>query len=402
VTSCNLCGSEDVELLIDFGSHPIAHRFLDRPDGDEYRHPVLLGFCGACGLTQLIDPIPPERLYDQYHWLSSWKWNPHLEGLLAKIEELPGLTKNAQVLEVGSNDGSFLTELRTRGYSRLLGLEPAEDARHAANEQGVETLPYYFVPEAAQTIIDSVGQCDLFVARQVLEHVASLREFAEAMRIVLRPGARVLVEVPDFGFNQSAPDYSAIWEEHVNHFTRETLTRFLADAGVVVEACEGAVFSGQILIAFGRYAGDRPQPAARDALPKLRTGVTHFRERWPRFRSSLRAYLERERIAGRTVAVYGAGCRSSTLINFTAMGEYLECVLDDQREKQWKYMPGSHLRVLPGDDLARSNVDTCLLAVNAENEEVLIKRRAGFAQRGGRFVSIHPPSPRLPDFWTET
>jgi hypothetical protein len=402
VTRCNLCTTDVVEPLVDFGSHPIAHHFLERPDEEEYRHPVVLGFCTACGLAQLIDPIPPERLYSDYHWFSSWKRNPHVGRLLARVEGLPGLAKDAHVLEVGSNDGSFLLKLRERGHTRLLGLEPAEDARREAERHGIETFAGYFTPTTAQVIVDRFGRCDLLVARQVLEHVNSLGEFAEAMRVVLEPGAHVLVEVPDFAFNQRTPDYSAVWEEHVNHFTPETLARFLADAGVVVETCETALFSGQILIAFGRYVGDRAvPPAGNGTLPGLRTAAAEFGARWPAFRASLRDYLEQERHAGRQLAVYGAGCRSATLINFAGMGDYLEWVLDDQPEKQGKYMPGSRLPILPGERLAAHAVDTCLLAVNAENEDMVVERHAGFLEQGGRFASIHPPSPRLPEFWTQ-
>ncbi|MBV8479481.1 MAG: methyltransferase domain-containing protein, partial [Actinobacteria bacterium] len=353
----------------------------------------------SCGLSQLVDPIPPERLYSNYHWLSAWKWNPHADGLLNRIEAMPDLGRDARVLEVGSNDGSFLLDLRKRGYSNLLGLEPAEDARSAAEANGIRTLSEYFTRETAQTIVQSFGQCDLFVARQVIEHVPDLREFGEAMRVVLRPGARVLVEVPDFGFNQAAPDYSAMWEEHVNHFTQETLARYLGGLGIALDECYTEQFSGQILIAFGRYTG-APLPSS-DPTPELTAGARRFRDRWPGFQKAILEYLAEERRAGRRIAVYGAGCRSSTLINFTGIGEYLDCAVDDQIEKQGRYMPGSHLAVVPGDALEDGAVDTCLLAVNAENEDAVIARRSAFVERGGRFVSLHPPSPRLPAFWTE-
>jgi SAM-dependent methyltransferase len=396
---CRLCGQAAVERLIEFGSHPIAHQFLESPEQREYTHPLTLGFCGTCGLVQLVDPIPPERLYTQYNWLSSWKWNPHVPRLLEAIEQLPGVSHESPVFEVGSNDGTFLAELRSRGFSKLLGLEPARDAQAAAAARGIETIPAYFTPKVADEITASFGRCDVFLARQVLEHVSELGEFADAMRRVLNPGAHVLVEVPDFGFNQEAPDYSAIWEEHVNHFTERTLERFLNDAGVAVQHCETALFSGQVLIAIGRYIGEAKHEVAPAELEALRQGAYAYRDRWPRFRAAINDYLETQRSAGKRVAVYGAGCRSNTLINLCELATHLECVLDDQVEKQGKFMPGSRLRVLPGDSLAEDGIDLCLLAVNAENEETVIARRAEFIAGGGEFASIHPPSPRLPEFW---
>ncbi len=397
---CDLCADTRVTPLIEFGAHPISHHFLKDAAQPEYTHPVTLGFCEMCGLTQLMDPIPPEKFYTDYNWLSSWKWNPHVPRLVEAIEAIPGLTKESPIFEAGSNDGSFLAALRERGFKKMLGLEPAQDAVTAAQKLGIETVRAYFTPTVARELAASFGQCDLFITRQVLEHVTNLPEFADAMRAMLRPGARVLAEVPDFGFNQTAPDYSAIWEEHVNHFTADTLTRFLNDVGVEVTGVETAIFSGQILIAFGRYTGQRiaPRPAA---VAESREKALAYRDRWPKFRAALHTYLDAEAQGGRKIALYGAGCRSSCLINYTGTAGHFAFAVDDQPEKQGKFMPGSRLAVRPSDALLQDNVGLCLLAVNAENEEKVIARHAEFLRRGGRFASIHPPSPRLPAFWKQ-
>ncbi len=396
---CHLCDRSGVEPLIEFGDHPIAHHFLTDAAQAEYTHPVTLGFCDRCGLTQLIDPISPEKFYTDYHCLSSWKWNPHVPRLLQMIGQLSGLRKDLAVLEVGSNDGGFLSELVGQGFSRILGIEPAQDAVAAAKQRGVPTRNAYFTPKVAHEISSSFGQCDLFISRQVLEHVTNLSDFAEAMRVVLRPGAHVLVEVPNFGFNQEAPDYSAIWEEHVNHFTLATLTRFLADTGVEVLHNETAVFSGDILIVLGRYTGSRVNTPATPT--EGRAKVFAYRDRWPGFRAAFHEYLAAERAAGRKIAVYGAGCRSCCLINYAGLRPHLAFALDDQPEKQGKFMPGSRLPVMPSDALVNEGIGLCLLAVNAENEEKVINRHPAFVARRGQFVSMHPPSPRLPAFWKQ-
>ncbi len=400
MTRCNLCSGKTVETLIEFGSHPIAHRFLETPDDEEYTHPLTLGACTACGLVQLVDPIPAEELYTTYHWLSSWKPNPHVPELVTALEQLAGLSEDSKVVEVGSNDGAFLAELRARGFRRLLGLEPAEDARSAAAERGLPTVRGYFTPEAAGEIVESFGTADLFVTRHVLEHVSDLPLFAEAMRIVLSPGARVLVEVPDFDFSQDALDYSALWEEHVNHFTRATIEELLGLAGVEVDRFESYAFSGRALVAWGHRAGNGPAtPPERPA--GVAAATREYRDRWPSFRTAIRDYFAGRRDAGRRVGVYGAGCRAATLINLCELGPLVDLLVDDQPEKQGKFMPGSRLAVTPGDALDESALDLCLLSVNAENEDTVIERHSSFGAGGGEFVSINPPSPRLPGFWKE-
>ena len=397
--SCHLCRKRDLLSLIDFGEHPIAHHFLTEPSEEEYIHRVDLRFCEDCGHFQLTNPIPPERLYTRYNWLSSWKPQPHVPRLVQLIEGLPALKPTSRIIEVGSNDGSFLEVLFKHGYRSVLGVEPAQDAQETARQKGVETVGACFNREVAHSLVSAYGKYDLFIARQVLEHIADLEEFREAMCILLRPGSYVLFEVPNFDFSLAASDYSAIWEEHVNYFTLQTLSRFLANAGIKIIHSETANFSGEALIALGEYVEGLLFPLEGAYLGKHRAQALGYRDLWPTFREALIGYLCSYRERGGKVAVYGAGCRACSLINFAGLGPHLEFVLDDQPEKQGKYMPGSRLSILPGSVLEERPVELCLLAVNAENEEKVLARHQAYEQMGGRFHSLHPPSSRLLPIW---
>lgn len=400
MNSCRLCGADGLLQLIDFGEHPIAHRFLLDPSDKEYVHPVIACLCERCGLIQLEDPIPPDELYTAYNWLSSWKWNPHVPRLVDLVERFsPDSKKASRIVEVGSNDGSFLESLRKRGFIDLLGVEPAEDAREAGRQRNLDIVGAYFTPATAQAIVETHGKCDFFVSRQMLEHVGGLRQFAEAMHILIRPGGYVLFEVPNFAFSLGALDYSGIWEEHVNYFTLESLGHFLSEAGVQILHNETAIFSGEALFVIGQYHGRPEPPPLEGCAHEVRMKALRFRDQWPKFRSALIEYLENHLKSGGRAGIYGAGCRASSLINFAGLGPYLSFCLDDQHEKQGKFMPGSHLPVLAGEELEKMAIDVCLLAVNAENEDTVIAKHQTFESRGGRFYSLHPPSPRLLPLW---
>ncbi|MDE2027886.1 MAG: methyltransferase domain-containing protein, partial [Candidatus Omnitrophica bacterium] len=251
---CRLCGGKDMELVLDMGEHPIAHHYKEDPAQEEYRHIVGLSFCKQCGHIQLDDPIPAEILYANYICLSSWKFQPHVPQLVNLISRQTSVTKDSLVLEVGSNDGRFLKALEEEGYRNLIGIEPAEDARRSAAEKGVITIPGFFDKQKAWGFVQEHGQCDLFISRQVLEHIKDLNEFMEAMRIVIKPGGLVLIEVPNFMMNLEMFDYT-LWEEHVNYFTFDTLNNFFSRTGIVELHREKVVFSGEILVVLGQYIG---------------------------------------------------------------------------------------------------------------------------------------------------
>jgi len=379
---------------MELGEHPIAHRLLEDPGAEEYVHELTLQFCESCGLTQLTDPIPPEELYTNYNWLTSWKPHPHMPRLLDLVSEYADAESDPLVFEIGSNDGTFLAALAERGFKRTLGIEPAQDASQAAKARGVNTIHGFLAPESAQQIRDDVGQVQVLAVRHVLEHIQDLTGVAQAMRTLLAPGAVVLAEVPNFAMINTKADYSALWEEHCNYFTVETMTAFLAEAGVVVDHWETALFSGESIIVIGHQSDSETAPAT-DYVARLRDDAMAYSNQWSQFRQSLLDTLESHRASGGKVGLYGAGCRAATIVNLAGLAPCIETVFDDQPEKQNRYMPGSRLPIVGGDNLLESDVDLCLLAVNAESESKVIDRHAAYRQRGGVFASILPPSERL-------
>ncbi len=395
--SCRLCG-HTLSLLLNLGEHPIAHRFLSTTDEEEYTHPVVVMHCVHCGLTQLTDPVPPEELYANYVCLSSWKAQPHAARMVDLVAAMPTITKDSHILEIGSNDGVFLRLLRDRGYRNLLGVEPAADAAAAAQQAGIPTEQTFFGPGCAERLVAEHGAWDLVIARQVLEHIADLPDFVKAIHSALCPAGRVLVEVPNFEMSLNALDYGAIWEEHVNYFTPQTLSSTLACGGIHLDHWETALFSGEALMATGSRASGLVAPGEPPS-ERANEQAIWFGRMYLRMRSAFHEYLARHTGVGGRVAIYGGGCRACSAINYLGLGRWLTCVLDDQPQKQGRYMPGSRLPILPGDSLTGEGIDLCCLAVNAENEEKVLASRSDYTDAGGRFVSVHPPSPRMPDFW---
>lgn len=397
MNSCNLCEGKQLYKLIDFGAHPIAHDYLKTPSNDEYVHPVTLYFCETCGHIQLINPIPPDLLYENYVCLSSWKHQPHIPRLARIIEELNDIKKTSTILEVGSNDGRFLQVLKEHGYKKIIGMEPAHDAQIAAGQKGVITIPSYFNKKTAEGFVENYGHCDLFISRQMLEHINDLKDFHDAMDVVLSPGGFVVFEVPNFNCSLDTLDYT-LWEEHVNYFTLETLTRFLAYSGIKIIHSEKILFSGEALIVIGKKVGVPLEPP-KDYMEALRAKAINYSKSWPKFRNAFIKYLDDHKTAGGKVAVYGAGARVNSLINFVGLGPYIEFIVDDQQEKQGLFVPGSNLPILSGDALEKYSIDLCLLAVNTESEEKAISKHPEFIKKGGKFISVLPPSELLPHFW---
>lgn len=394
---CRITGSRRLTPLLGLGKHPVSHHFLRRLDEERATYPFDLFYCEDSGLIQLRDVIPAGELYGEYFNLSSSKRCPHIPRLLGMVAEAIGMRRRPRILEIGCNDGHFLVALRAIGYGNLVGVEPAHDAWEASVNRGITVLNRYFDREAALKLRTTHPNFDLVIARHVIEHVSDLEGFFSALTSLLRPSGFVLLEVPDFGFCMRHLDYTALWEQHLNYFSLDTFRLLLARHGIELLRHGRARFSGQALIVLGRYTGRRI-PSSNSYLGRHRRLAMNYRDKWPAFKRLLRGWLSRRRHAD-AIPLYGAGCRTCSLVNFTGIADLIDYFVDDQPKKLGLYMPGSRLPIFSRSKLHDDNVRVCLLGVNAENERAVMAAIRGDGLRGMRYWSIHPPSDLLPPFW---
>src|SRR6185312_14712895 len=93
----------------------------------EPRYPLDVAFCTDCALVQILETVPPERLFGaDYPYFSSFT-DALLEHSAANVGERieeRRLDGNSLVVELASNDGYLLQYYRARGIP-VLGIDPA-------------------------------------------------------------------------------------------------------------------------------------------------------------------------------------------------------------------------------------------------------------------------------------
>jgi len=398
VNKCNLCGKSELTSLIDFGNQPIVKHYLTEQAEDFSTWPFKLSFCEHCGLAQLVDSCPPEFLYENYITVSSWKFQPHVQHEIDVINSLSGIDLNTKIIEVGSNDGMFLQQMSVNGFNNTLGVEPAKDAYDLSVAKGINTKHAFLNAESSAEILRDHGEFDLFISRQNLEHMQDLQGVAKSIKDLVKVDGYVLIEVPNFLCNLQCQDYS-LWEEHVNYFTIDVLRFFLALADVEVVHEEIIRFSGEAIFVIGRRVSNVCH--GLDYVSELKNQNTKYASDWPIFYDAIRKFLLSQKQAGKKIAIYGAGARVFCLTNFTGIASSIDVIVDDQLEKQNKFMPGGRLPIVPSESLYSLGIDICLLGVNTENEDKVISKHSEWTRNGGIFWSVLPPSDRLLPPWQQ-
>ncbi|MBI2442226.1 MAG: SAM-dependent methyltransferase [Lentisphaerae bacterium] len=397
---CYLCRSQAVRSLLEFKDQPVCNRFLTDPLAEQYRHDLVAGQCGNCGLLQLIDPVPARELISPYEWITYSEPEGHLDKLADMLAELPGLTPHSVIAGISFKDDSLLRRLNERGFANSWRLDPQVDLGIGVKGAGIETLQDRLTPERAEIILRHHPPADLLIMRHVWEHSFEPRRLIAAVRKLLSPQGYLVLESPDCSPALSGGDYTTLWEEHNLYFTLPTFRAGLSQVGLEPVRLECFPYASEnSLVAIGRFTPEPVEaeskrgrlPTAKVLQEKIKRAET-FARTFPKTRERVRNLLAGHRAPGGRIAVFGAGHLACAFINFLELKDLVECVVDDHPKKKGLFMPGSALPIYGSEELLKRQITLCLLSLNPESEEKVMARQQAFVQQGGRFASIFPAS----------
>jgi hypothetical protein len=93
---------------------------------------------------------------------------------------------------------------------------------------------------------------------------------------------------------------------------------------------------------------------------------------------------------GKIVAAYGAAAKGNTLLNYAGIKpDLISFVCDAAPSKQGKYLPGSHIPILPPSILRERRPDIIMILPWNLTEEV-ISQNSYVREWGGQFITAIP------------
>jgi SAM-dependent methyltransferase len=382
--------------VLTLGQLPLANRLLthDELGAVEPSYPLDLVLCPACSLVQITETVPPEVLFRNYAYFSSFSDGMvrHARELAAQVMASQKLRPTSLVIEVASNDGYLLKNYQAAGIP-VLGIEPAVNvARVAQDNNGVPTLCKFFGRDLAAQLEGCGQQADVVHVHNVLAHVADLNGFVAGLRIVLKDSGVAIIEVPYVKDLIDNVEFDTIYHEHLCYFSLTSLSKLFARQGLTVLEVERISMHGGSLRLFVGKGGNSSKRVQALLAEEAAWGVDRaafylgFGQRVERLRHDLLALLRRLKSEGQRIAVYGASAKGSTLLNYFKIGsETIDFVVDRNTHKQGRYTPGSHLKIHSPDKLVEDRPDYVLLLSWNFADEILAQQSA-YRKRGGRFI----------------
>lgn len=395
---CRSCGESGLEMVLSLGRMPLANALLtaEQLDQPEPTYPLDLAFCPHCTLVQITETVPPEDLFREYLYFSSFSDTMlrHAQELVSRLIVSRRLDNNSLVIEVASNDGYLLQYYRQEGIP-VLGIEPAVNvARVAQEELGIRTLCEFFGEELARQLKERGEQADVIHAHNVLAHVADLNGFIRGIQWLLKDNGLAVIEVPYVKDLIDHCEFDTIYHEHLCYFSLTALDRLFQRHGLVIQDMERiSIHGGSLRLLATKAISAHRGPAVRALLDEEAAwGVDRlefyrgFAQRVEYLKRSLHSLLIGLKREGKRLAAYGAAAKGSTLLNYVGIGrETLDFVVDRSTYKQGRYMPGVHLPIYSPANLLEAMPDYVLLLSWNFIDEIL-EQQAEYRHRGGRVI----------------
>ena len=220
--TCRLCSSKSFELVLDLGKQPPSNSFLTKNQlrYSEKKFPLRLYICKKCYHLQLLDVVDKKHLFSNYHYFTSANkpiiehFKKYAEHVYKKILEKK---ENPFVVEIGSNDGTLLKQLK-KNKVNVLGIEPAKNLAQISRKSKIKTENKFFNQALAKKIAKK-QRADLVVANNVLGHVDDLDEFIIGIKELLKNDGVFIFEVPHALNLIKKLEFDTIYHEHISYFS---------------------------------------------------------------------------------------------------------------------------------------------------------------------------------------
>lgn len=400
---CRQCGALLIHPFLDLGAAPPSNAYLQKEDlsRPELYFPLKIKVCDQCWLVQTEDYAEANALFTAdyaYFSSTSCSWLAHAEAYAKKMIAEIGLSKSSYVIEVASNDGYLLKNF-VRANIPCLGIEPTASTARVSENLGIPVMREFFGEALGNRLSAAGQQADLIIGNNVYAHVPDINDFTQGLKAALKAGGTITLEFPHLLRLIEQAQFDTAYHEHFSYLSLYTVSGIFSTAALRIWKVEKLATHGGSLRVYGCHDHDaRETDVSVDILLKdevahglkqLHTYLT-FQPRADKIKNDLLTFLVEQKRNGKVVAAYGAAAKGNTLLNYAGIkSDLLPFIFDAATAKQGRFMPGSHIPILPPKELVKVKPDYLLILPWNIAEEIKAQN-AWLKTIGTKFVTAIP------------
>ena len=388
------------KVFLNLGQQPLANSFLKDIKRstlrNEFFYNLKICFNTKNYLVSIKKPVNPKKQYtDQYaHRASESKTMRLAFKKIAK--KLFKRFKPKKIMEIGSNDGVFLKNFNKKS---VIAVEPCKNLARITKKLFKTYDEFWNLKLSKKLIKEKKGEIDLIFSANTISHIPNLEETFIGINNILSQDGVFVIEDPSLLKVLQNNSYDQFYDEHVYVFSSISINNIIKKYGLRLFDIEHLTTHGgsnryYICKEKGKYKKSlRLKRALKKELSykldKIKS-YYKFSKRVKLSRKKLFKLIESLKKRNKKIISYGATYKSTTVFNYCRINSrMIDYVTDTTLNKQGKYTPGTHLKIISPKDGINDNIDYAFLGAWNFKKEIF-KKEKNFLRRGGRFITHVP------------
>ena len=398
MTACRICHSTSLDPVLDLGNQTLTG-FFPSPGQEIPKSQLLLSWCSSCGLSQLGSDVDVDQLYGpHYGYRTSLNQSmiDHIQGITNGIETNYLGDASANILDIGSNDGTLLSCYK--GDHILVGVDPLAlhyDDRYPSKAICIEG---FFSEQLVRKHCDKL-EFDAITSIAMFYDLPDPIEFVHQVRNLLKRKGVWVFEVSYLPHMITNLSYDTICHEHLEYYTFSNLQHILQRAGMeVIGFGLNDTNGGSICIAAARQGSFPTADVSRLLQFEANGGylgkevLDAFAKKAKAHAADVRRLLRGIKQRGETVLGIGASTKGNVLLQYAGVTpDLLPAIGEVNQDKFGKRTPGTDIPIISEEQILAQNPDY-LFILPWHFRKGFEKIFASYVEGGGRLIF---PLPRI-------
>ena len=349
---CNICNKKFIDQL-SLGNHPCADTFLKTKSKaiKLKKYPLVVGYCDCSHLTSIY-PVPSFQRYEKYDYSYTSDNSPvsrlHFKKVANYIFDCFKIGKNSFVVEAGSNDGTFLNEIKKISKANVLGVDPSKNISLLAKKKNINILIDYFNEKSSKKIKKLYGQADIIYGANVFNHVDDNLNFLDAVDHLLKKEGTLILEVPDLKSLVKKVGFDTIYHEHRHYYSEKSINKILNKKGFKIIKLEKINYMAGSLRVFAKK-NNLGEKGIKNFSYITLNEFKDFKKKIDYIIKDIQFFVS-QNMKSHSVYGIGAATKGNTLLNCCRFTDKdIKFILDKSKFKINKFTPSSGIKIIKED-----------------------------------------------------
>lgn len=388
--------------FLDLGFQPLANNYLKykQLNKKEKKYRLKVGINPDTKLVSINKPISSKLMFNnKYPYRSSM--SKTMIKSFKDLSKLINLTfKPNKILEIGSNDGSFIKNFSKK---KVIGIEPCANVERITKKMGYNTYSEYWNVRTAKKIYNENGKVDLIYSANTISHIEDLDEVFKSLNIILNDDGILIIEDPSLLECLKKNTYDQFYNEHIYVFSLMGLESILNKYNFEIFNIQNLKIHGGSNRYFIKKKNNKRKISGNVEINRkkeINYGINKistykdFAKRVKNSKKKLKEIFVKINLKNKKIIGYGVTAKSTTILNYCKIdGKLISYFVDTTKDKQNKYTPGTKIPIIKYRGFIENNVDFVFLGAWNFKDEIF-KKEKKFIKRGGKFI-IHTPIPKI-------